>query len=202
VSTSRKTVASYVRAQHYSETSDLLARIALGDETAFRLFHDATNGLLFGLLLRILGDTRTAERALSELYDEIKLNAARFYRQKESPLTWLILIAHRRTIECLCSNHRADIEIQPINITRQRSEIRSAIESIPPSQRRMIELAFFSGMTNLEIALEMGETAEAVENGLRNGMLLLLAIFRSVYHSSASNSNSKGEQPMSVEALA
>jgi RNA polymerase sigma-70 factor, ECF subfamily len=201
VSVSRITVDYYSGAQHFSETSDLLARMARGDESAFRLFQDATNGLLFGLLLRILGDTRTAERALSELYDEIRLNAARFYRQKEGPLTWLILIAHRRTIECLCSNRRANIEIQPINITRQRSEIRSAIESIPPSQRRMIELAFFSGMTNLEIALEMGESAEAVENGLRNGMLLLLAIFRSVYHSSASNSNSTGE-PTSVEALA
>jgi RNA polymerase sigma-70 factor, ECF subfamily len=182
VSTSRKTVSSYASAQQRSsETSDLIARIATGDETAFQLFHDATNGLLFGLLLRILGHTRTAERALSDLYDEIRQNAVRFNRQNEGPLTWLILIAHRRTIECLCSSRPAKVEIQSINITQQRRQIRSAIESIPTSQRRMIELAFFEGMNNLEIAIEMSESAKAVEEGLNDGMSQLLAIFRSVY---------------------
>jgi hypothetical protein len=45
----------------------------------------------------------------------------------------------------------------------------------------MIELAFFEGMNNLEIAIEMSESAKAVEEGLNDGMSQLLAIFRSVY---------------------
>lgn len=179
-----RNAVSYAGAQQrYSERSDLIERIAQGDETAFRLFHDATNGLLFGLLLQVLGHTRAAERALSELYDEIRLKRPRFGRQTEGPLTWLMLIAHRRTIECLCSSRPAEAKIDSINITDHRRQIRSAIESIPQSQRRMIELAFFSGMNSLEIALEMEESTETVEEELHSGMLLLLAIFRSVYDS-------------------
>jgi RNA polymerase sigma-70 factor, ECF subfamily len=188
VSTARKTISPLANTEATrSETSELILRMANGDDVAYRVFYDATNGLLFGLLLRILGHSPTAERALSDLYDEIRQNAARFGRfgrQNESPLTWLILIAHRRSIESLCSSRITEIEIESINITQQRRELRAAIESIPISQRRMIELAFFSGMSNLEIALEMGESNAAVETELRSGMLLLLKIFRSVYDSS------------------
>src|SRR5688572_2464286 len=183
VSTLRNAVSYADAQQRRSETSDLIDRIAFGDETAFRLFHDATNGLLFGLLLQVLGHTHAAERALSELYDEIRQNRARFGRQNEGPLTWLLLIAHRRSIECLCSSRPAEAKIDSINITEHRRQIRAAIESIPQSQRRMIELAFFSGMNNLHIALEMGESTATVEDELHSGMLLLLAIFRSVYDS-------------------
>jgi RNA polymerase sigma-70 factor (ECF subfamily) len=193
---SRKIASASVSAQHTSgETANLIRWIASGDEAAFRLFYDATNGLLFGLLLRILGHTQTAEVVLTELYEEVRQNAARFGKQNEGPLTWLIFIAHRRAIECLCRRLTAQSEISskihsgrkstsrqhsPINITEQRRLIRKAIDSIPNSQRRMIELAFFSGMNNLEIALEIGDSPEAVEEGLRAAMLRVFGIFRSM----------------------
>lgn len=191
---SRRLVSSAVGTQPpSSETTNLLRWVASGDETAFRLFYDATNGLLFGLLLRILGHTQTAEDVLSELYDEVRQKAARFGKQNEAPLTWLIFIAHRRAIECLCCGLAAQTAISrrvsartkttygtdsAINITEQRRSIRAAIDSIPPTQQRMIELAFFSGMTSLEIATEVGESAETVEEGLRSAMLRLFSIFR------------------------
>src|SRR5690242_15759910 len=78
-----------------------LARI---DEASFSVFKEATNGLLFGLLLRILGHTQTAEEVLAELYEEVRERSARFGKQNERPLTWLILMTHRRAIEHLCRN--------------------------------------------------------------------------------------------------
>ena len=81
----------------------LVQWIARGDGSAYRLFFESTKGLLFGLLLRILGHTQTAEEVLSELYEEVRQKAARFGKQNERPLTWLILMAHRRAIERLCS---------------------------------------------------------------------------------------------------
>src|SRR5882724_2854412 len=100
---SRKTALSLIRPQQRDEPeAHLLPWIAKGDEAAFRLFFEATNGLLFGLLLRILGHTQTAEDVLSELYEEVRQKAARFGKQNERPLTWLVFIAHRRAIECLC----------------------------------------------------------------------------------------------------
>jgi len=93
------------------QDASLIQRIAKGDESAFSLFHDATNGLLFGLLLCILGNTQTAEDVLSGLYKEIRQQASRFDKQNERPLTWLILIAHRRAIERLSGSLTNQFEI-------------------------------------------------------------------------------------------
>ena len=190
---SRKPTLSLVRGQHSAadQVGTLVPWIARGDEAAFRLFFEATNGLLFGLLLRILGHTQTAEEVLSELYEEVRRRAAQFGRQNERPLTWLILIAHRRAIERLCKQLTTNAETlrksgdktkptSSINITEQRRLVRAALDAIPPLQHRMIELAFFSGMTNLEIAKEVGQSSAAVEEGIRYAMLQLFGLFKSM----------------------
>ena len=157
----------------------LIAWIAKGDAAAFREFYDATNGLLFGLLLRILGHTQIAEEVLSELYEEVRQKAARFGSQNERPLTWLIFMAHRRAIECLCRKlpTQSQITRTQINISQQCRLIRAAMDSIPELQQQMIEMAFFDGMTNVEIAKELGQSSEKVEADLRHAMLRLFQLF-------------------------
>ena len=192
---SRKTNLSLVRHQTRDEReASLISWIAKGDEAAFRVFFEATNGLLFGLLLRILGHTQTAEEVLSELYEEVRQKAARFGKQNERPLTWLIFIAHRRAIECLCrrlTTQELSRELARkaksithsesfINITEQRRLIRATMDSIPQLHQQMIELAFFSGMTNLEIARALGQSPDEVEEGLQGAMLLLFGLFKSI----------------------
>ena len=190
---SRKPLLSLVSRQHSTtdQVATLLPWLAKGDEAAYRLFFDATNGLLFGLLLRILGHTQIAEEVLSELYEEVRRRAAQFGKQNEKPLTWLILMAHRRAIERLCRQLTTNSEMvgkspdktkstSSINITQQRRLVRAALSAIPPLQYRMIELAFFSGMTNLEIAKEVGQSPATVEDGIRSGMLQLFGQFKSM----------------------
>lgn len=190
----RKTALSFVknRGSQAEWGGTLISWIARGDEAAFRHFYDATSGLLFGLLLRILGHTETAEDVLSELYQEVRQKAARFDKQNERPLTWLIFMTHRQAIERLCGrltsqgeisrNFRDKTKSTPpesfINITEQRRLIRAAMDSIPPLQQRIIELAFFSGMTKHEIAMELGQSPEAVEDGLRFAILQLFSVFK------------------------
>jgi RNA polymerase sigma-70 factor, ECF subfamily len=184
VPSSQKAVLSGARTKQLKGEPEakLIAWIASGDEAAFRVFHDATNGLLFGLLLRILGHTQTAEEVLSELYEEVRQNAARFGSQNEKPLTWLIFITHRRAIECLCRKltEQSHISRPFINITEQRRLIRTAMDSIPHLQQRMVEMAFFSGMTNREIAAELDLSPEVVEASLRQAMLRLFSLFSSI----------------------
>lgn len=180
---SRKTAVPQVRIKHLGREreADLIAWIARGDAGALREFYDATNGLLFGLLLRILGHTQTAEEVLSELYEEVRQKAARFGRQNERPLTWLIFMAHRRAIECLCRKLSTQSQKpSTINITEQRRLIREAMDSIPDLHQQMIEMAFFAGMTNLQIAKELGQTPERVEADLRHAMLRLFQLFSSM----------------------
>ena len=189
---SRKPTLSLVRSPHSTadQLGTLVPWIARGDEAAFRLFFEATNGLLFGLLLRILGHTQTAEEVLSELYEEVRRRAAQFGKQNEKPLTWLILMAHRRAIERLCRQLTTNSETlksgdktkstSSINITEQRRLVRAALDAIPLLQHRMIELAFFSGMTNFEIAKEIGQSSAAVDDGIRYAMLQLFELFKSM----------------------
>ena len=191
---SRKTVVPRGRTEHSGRErqADLIALIARGDAAGFREFYDATNGLLFGLLLRILGHTQTAEEVLSELYEEVRQKAARFGRQNERPLTWLIFMAHRRAIECLCGKLRTQSQKTiTINITEQRRLIREAMDSMPDLHQQMIEMAFFAGMTNHQIAKEVGQTPERVEADLRQAMLRLFQLFSSMGFSPRNTTETK-----------
>jgi RNA polymerase sigma-70 factor (ECF subfamily) len=193
VQLSRKPALSLVRAQHATDdqVGTLLPWVARGDEAAYRLFFEATNGLIFGLLLRVLGHTQIAEEVLVEVYEEVRRRAVLFRKQNERPLTWLLLIAHRHAIERLCHQLKTNNETlresggkptsaYSINITEQRRLVRAELEAIPPLQHRMIELAFFSGMTSLEIAKELGEPPAAVEDAIRYVMLQLFGLFKSI----------------------
>jgi len=142
-------------------------------------------------LLRILGHTGTAEEVLSELYEEVRRRAAQFGKQNERPLTWLILMAHRRAIERLCNQLNTNREklstsggktksTSWINITEQRRLVQAVLDAIPPLHHRMIELAFFSGMTNLEVAKELEQPPAVVDAALRYAMLQLFGLFKSM----------------------
>jgi len=101
-----------------------------------------------------------------------------------------VAYAHPRAIERLCTQLTTNSETvrksqdktksnSSINITEQRRLVRAALDAIPLLQHRMIELAFFSGMTNFEIAKEIGQSSAAVEDGIRYAMLQLFGLFKS-----------------------
>ena len=210
---SRKTTLSLVRSQpsRGARAADVILWIARGDEAAFRLFHEATSGLLFGLLLRILGHTQVAEAILSELYEEVRQKASLFGRQNERPLTWLILMAHRRATECLCQRltRRTEtvgkeksktVSYPTINITEQRRLIRATMDSMPRLQQEMIEFTFFSRMTSREIATELGLTPKAVDDGLESAMLQLFHVFQSMNFHFMVDDENRTEAAVSAEA--
>ena len=186
-----------LRRSRRAPAATLMSLITKGDESACRLFKDATSGLLYAILLHILGHTQIADEVLSELYDEVKRQPALSSAFMESPLTWLILIAHRRAVERLCSQNGCQNDSMTesstphsfINITEHRRLIRETLESIPEAQREIMELAFFSGMNTCEIAAELDESQEVVEDRLRSGALRFFCTFRSLPLSSAAKGN-------------
>ena len=138
----------------------LVPSIAAGDEPAVARFYDATSGLLFGLLLLILGDTTTAEEVLLEVYAEVRQHAVLFDRKDENLLKWLITIAHRRALEHLCSSS-ADRQFAVsvglasppstgqalrfgISKSAHRRLVGATLDALSPSEQKMIELAYFS----------------------------------------------------------
>ncbi len=172
----------------------LVPSIAAGNEPALARFYDATSGLLFGLLLLILGDTATAEEVLLEVYVEVRQHAGRFDKNHESLLTWLITIAHRRALEHLCSSSEdqqfvvavglADPapsgQIRQFGISKSahRRLVGATLDALSPAERKVIELAYFSRMTQRAIAMKLRQSPDTVKTSLQYGISQLHNLFK------------------------
>jgi len=173
----------------------LIKRIANGDESAFASLYDTTCGLIYGLLLRILGNSETAEQVLVAVYQEVWEQAATYGDKREEPLTWLITIARHRAIvrlradsqdqerqACLLKIAERTLTTNPEtdSITSEQQRIvRSAFAALPPVQQQMIELAYISGLGQNEIAARLGLSLQLVQTGMRAGMMRLCDAFES-----------------------
>lgn len=172
----------------------LIPSIADGDERAVARFYNATSGLLFGLLLLILSDTATAEKVLSEVYADVRQHAARFDKNHESLLTWLITIAHRRALEHLCSSSEDQQFVASVGLadpprfgqahrfgiskSAHRRLVGATLDALSPAERKMIELAYFSRMTPGAIAMKLRQTPAAVKTSLQSGISQLYKLFK------------------------
>jgi RNA polymerase sigma-70 factor (ECF subfamily) len=171
----------------------LIQLIAEGDESAFAPLYDATSGLLFGLLLLVLGDTATAEEVLADVYTEVREQAVEFDKRHQWLATWLITIAHRHALEHLrlsnpAQQHAVSVGLDARNSLTTANQagmsksehqrlVCSTLDSLSVVQRKMIELAYFSGMRPREIAMNLEQPVETVKSGLQHGMLKLYRLF-------------------------
>ena len=172
----------------------LVPAIAAGEEPAVASFYRATSGLLFGLLLLILNDTTTAERVLLEVYDEVSEDAARFDRNSEDLLTWLITITHRRALEQLLSSREDQQFAVSVGLARppgpgealrfgisksaHRRLIGVTLDTLSRAERQMIELAYFSRLPPGAIGLRLRQSPENVKAGLQRGIAQLYNLFK------------------------
>lgn len=165
----------------------LLARIAQGDRDAFGRFYDAFAGLALGLIQRILRDPAASEDVLQEVFWQIWQEAARYDPKRGSPEAWVIMRAKTRAIDRLRAIRRREKTfVAPVDESVARSSeapaenpgvaaetrglVRSALDSLPEPQRRVVELAFFEGLTQSEIASRLGEPLGTVKTRARLGL--------------------------------
>jgi RNA polymerase sigma-70 factor (ECF subfamily) len=85
--------------------AELLRRCALGDEAAFATLYDQTCVRLFGLVLRILKDSVSAEQVTQEVYLHVWEHSARYDVDRGSALAWVITTAHRAAVDRLSNGH-------------------------------------------------------------------------------------------------
>jgi len=171
------------------EEIELFRRITARDREALAEFYDRTAGLLFSLALRILSDPPEAEEVVQDVFVQIWDKAAWFNPAMGSPLHWALSIARNRSIDRLRARQRrsrlaAELEQSaemapdeprgPGGLPEDElAAIRSAVKGLPAEQRQAIELAFFGGLTHLEIAAAMKEPLGTVKARIRRGMLKL-----------------------------
>jgi len=169
------------------DAAALIARIAQGDREAFSRFYDAFARTTFGLIRRVLRDSGPAEEVLQEVFWQVWQDASQFDPRRGSPETWLLMRAKSRAIDRLRSIRRREKTFvmpvdesvahaaqpwadEPAAAVEGRGLLESALAQLPAAQRRVIELAFFEGLTQSEIAARLGEPLGTVKTRARLGL--------------------------------
>jgi RNA polymerase sigma-70 factor (ECF subfamily) len=172
------------------EDTALAVRLQGQDPAAFEELYDQYSGMLFGILLRIAGNRGTAEELLQEVFLRVWERAGTFSPQKGSLSTWMIAMArnrgidYRRSVEGRMELQRTDLEaMEPPHQGRAEEsvvqhldevvKVRIALASLTVSQRRVIELAYYEGLSNTEIATRLGQPLGTVKALLRRGLTVL-----------------------------
>ena len=168
---------------------ELLGRVVARDANALAELYDRLSGILFNVACTILRDPSHAEDVLQEVFIQIWERASVYDAALGKPLGWAVTLTRNKAIDRLRSlqrrnrlMHEAAEEIetpapasyQPEVITNETALfIRAALKKLPAEQRQAIELAFFAGLTQSEIASELSQPLGTVKARIRRGMLQL-----------------------------
>ncbi len=184
---SRKDAA---RAQEEQKLVELMEGIAQGNQDAFASFYDQTQRLVFGLALRILNNRGIAEEVTTDVYMQVWRQAVNFETMRGTPLSWLMTIARTRSIDRLRAstylrqeNETLEVVAQTVSTaenpekvslyTERQKLVRAALHQLTPEQRRLIEAAYFEGLSQAELAEKFVLPLGTVKTRVRAGMLVL-----------------------------
>lgn len=183
------------------DDADLMARIARGEIDAFERFYDATAPTLYGVLLRMLRERDAADEALQDAYGQLWRSAGSFDGSRGSAIAYLIQIGRSRALDRIrAEKTRREREMEAAgeiaklrddrpqmsgflytSVEELRGFVQSALEEIPPEQREPIELAYYDGMTQREIAERLGQPLGTVKTRVLLGMRKLRARLGDLY---------------------
>lgn len=146
--------------------SDLMKAIAKGDEGALDELYTRFAPLAYGLALRILRDRQLAEDAVQEAFLSVWRSAARFDARRGGARTWVLMLVHRRAVDLVQRNQRhrdTELASEPLapsaaetsELNADRRDVQAALGALPPKQRAALDLAYYGGYTQQEIAAHL-----------------------------------------------
>lgn len=168
----------------------LLRAVAARDKEALRQLYARHSAVLFALALKVLTDRAEAEDVLQDAFIQVWKTAGSFDEGRGKPLGWLIMLTRSRAIDRLRSRKtRTRVAESIAKDTSQTGEttspadeaqaseaqrtVRDALKSLPSEQRVPIEMAYFGGLTQFEIAQQLSQPLGTVKTRMRNGMIRL-----------------------------
>jgi RNA polymerase sigma-70 factor, ECF subfamily len=168
----------------------LLRAVAGRDKEAFRQLYARHSAMLFSLALKILSDRSEAEDVLQEIFVQIWKTASSFDDGRGKPLGWFIMLARSRAIDRLRSrktrNRLTESAAQDGSqssptatpsdeaaASEAQRAVRNALSALPAEQRVPIEMAYFGGLTQFEIAQQLGQPLGTVKTRMRSGIMHL-----------------------------
>jgi RNA polymerase sigma-70 factor (ECF subfamily) len=171
---------------HLSDEA-VVAMLARSDETALAELYDRFGRVAYGLALRILRDDKLAEDAVQEGFLAAWRNADRFIPERGKASTWLLTLVHRRAVDLVRREDRRRTEPLTVNIDPpspgsaeddawlrfERGKVQSALKQLPDQQREALELAYYGGFTQSELAERLGEPVGTIKSRMFTGLARL-----------------------------
>lgn len=168
------------------EPISLIQQIATQNRDAFSQFYNRYSSLVYSLALRMLRAQSDAEDLLQEVFMQVWRQAANYSRERGTPEAWLINIARSRAIDKLRSIRRMEKSFvltddpakaesgdnveSSASASESRLTMNSALATLPEAQRRVLELAYFDGLSQTEIADKLKEPLGTVKTRMRSGI--------------------------------
>jgi len=187
-------VTDFVRGQARSQTGSrrefahlsdeaVLALVSRGDESALGELYDRYGRVAYGLALRVVRDRALAEDAVQEAFLAVWRSAGSFLAEHGKPSTWLLTLVHRRAVDLVRREERRradpiDELAQPTGdatdeeawLRAQRQVVQEALRKLPPDQREALELAYYGGFTQSELAERLGQPLGTIKSRMFAGL--------------------------------
>lgn len=170
---------------HLSDEA-LVALVARGDDDAFAELYDRYDRLAYGLSRRILRDDALAQDAVQDAFLTIWRSASRFNSERGPARVWVMTLVHRRAVDLVRHHERRRTEPLPqrdeagdtgadetVWLRLQRERVRDALHQLPDQQREAIELAYFGGFTQSELAERLGQPLGTIKSRMFAGLTRL-----------------------------
>jgi RNA polymerase sigma-70 factor (ECF subfamily) len=165
---------------------DLISLIEAGDAEAFSTLYERHTRAVYSLAYRMMGERQAAEDLTQDAFIKVWRNAASYRVERGSVRTWVLSVVHNRGIDQLrsqASRRRTQERVeasaprsQPSEAfdetwrNSQREQVREALQALPPEQLKILELAYFSGYTHLEISELLSLPLGTVKGRMRLGL--------------------------------
>jgi RNA polymerase sigma factor (sigma-70 family) len=168
---------------------DVLERVAAGELDALEELYDRYRTMAYSIALRITTDAALAEDVVQDAFLGAWRNANRYLVGRGSVKTWLLSIVHHRAVDAVRrrrpTTELPDREAVPPNALTipdiwpevagrlDRESVRGALDGLADAQREALELAYFGGLTQQEIATRTGAPLGTVKSRMRLGLLAM-----------------------------
>jgi RNA polymerase sigma factor (sigma-70 family) len=167
---------------HFSDEA-LVALVERSDDDAFAELYDRFGGVAFALARRMLRDETLAEDAVQDAFLTIWRTAGRFVPERSKAATWVLTIVHHRAVDLVRREERrrgepletgveagAASTEEAVWLRLERERVQQALQGLPDQQREAIELAYYGGFTQSELADRLGEPLGTIKSRMFAGL--------------------------------
>ncbi len=178
-----------------------IARLVAGDERALGALYDRHGAMAYALASAMMHDPADAEEVVADAFAQVWRTAASFHPERGSVVAWLATIVRSRALDLLRAQKRRARVLEEatamsedgdapalssaapspeveVEASEAQLHVRAALARLPGAQRHVLELAYFGGLSQSEIAAQLSEPLGTVKTRMRAGMEKLRATLR------------------------